>query len=77
LADYPTIEDIKKNLDLLIPEYNLPLPAFSAKKREGKRSYDAARKGKIISEDKLMRTHGYEILSYEFPLLQIEVNVGS
>jgi tRNA pseudouridine55 synthase len=76
-VEAPTLAEIKRKLDKLIPEYLLPLPAFSAKKREGKRSYDAARKGNIIEEDKLMRTHSYEILKYEFPLLQIKVDVGS
>jgi hypothetical protein len=28
----PTLKEIKKKLDLLIPEYELPLTMFSAKK---------------------------------------------
>lgn len=75
-VEAPTLPEITRKLDKLIPEYLLPLPAFSAKKREGKRSYESARKGNIIEENKLMKTHNYEILRYEFPLLQIKVTVG-
>ena len=72
-VEAPAISEIKRKLDKLIPEYELPLPAFSAKKREGKRSYHAARAGNIIEENKLMKTHSYEILKYEFPLLKIKL----
>ena len=77
LADMPSLDEIKKKLDQLIPEYELPLPAFSAKKRAGKSSYHEARAGNIIEENKIMRTNGYEILNYEFPLLELKIDVGS
>jgi len=64
-------------LDKLIPAYELPLPAFSAKKIAGKKSYDDARAGIIREENKVMKTHSYEIISYDFPLLQIKIDVGS
>ncbi len=73
----PTLAEIEKKLQKLIPEYELPLPAFSAKKRAGKRSYHDAREWNIIEENKLMKTNGYEILSYDFPLLQLKLDVGS
>ena len=76
-VEAPILAEITKKLDKLIPEYELPLPAFSAKKREGKRSYDEARAGNIIEENKVMRIHWYEILKYDFPILQIKVDVGS
>jgi len=41
----PNIQLIKNKLQSLLPEYNLPIPAFSAKKKDGKRSYTLARKG--------------------------------
>jgi tRNA U55 pseudouridine synthase TruB len=40
----PSLEDIREKLSLLIPTYELPLPAFSAKKKDGKRLYQLARK---------------------------------
>lgn len=76
-VEAPSLWEIKKKLDKLIPEYSLPLPAFSAKKRAGKKSYDEARAGNIIEENKVMKVHSYEIVKYEFPILQIKVDVGS
>ncbi|MEI7558930.1 MAG: hypothetical protein WCJ45_09525 [bacterium] len=76
-VEAPTLGEITKKLDKLIPEYELPLPAFSAKKIAGKRSYDDAREGKIREETKVMKVQKYYILKYEFPLLQIQIDVGS
>ncbi len=76
-VEAPTLAEIKKKLDSLIPEYALPLPAFSAKKREGKRSYHDARAWNIIEENKVMKVQKYEILRYDFPLLQLKIDVGS
>jgi RNA polymerase primary sigma factor len=49
-VEAPTLGEIKKKLDSLIPEHELPLPAFSAKKIAGKKSYDDARAGNIREE---------------------------
>lgn len=76
-VEAPSISEITRKLDQLIPSYELPLPAFSAKKREGKASYTDARAGNIIEENKVMKVHWYEILDYTFPLLQLKLNVGS
>lgn len=73
----PILAEIKKQLDKIIPEYELPLPAFSAKKIAGKKSYDDARSGNIREENKVMKVHSYEILNYDFPLLQLKLHVGS
>ena len=76
-VEAPTISEIERKLQKLIPEYELPLPAFNAKKRAGKRFYHDARAGNIIEEHKLMKTNGYEIIQYKFPLLQLKLDVGS
>jgi tRNA pseudouridine55 synthase len=76
-VDAPVLAEITRKLDLLIPSYELPLPAFSAKKTDGKKSYDDARAGNIIEANKVMKVHGYEIVNYAFPLLQLKLNVGS
>lgn len=73
----PVIAEITRKLDQLIPSCELPLPAFSAKKTAGKKSYTAARAGDIIVENKIMKVHGYEIVNYDFPLLQLKLDVGS
>ncbi len=76
-VEAPTLNEIERKLQKLIPEYELPLPAFSAKKRAGKRSYHDARTGNIIEENKVMKTNSYEIINYNFPLLQVKIDVGS
>ena len=71
------IEDIKSKLDSIIPEYELPLTPFSAKKKDWKKLYDLARKWEQIIENRLMKTYGYEVLDYKFPELKLRLDVGS
>ena len=73
----PKLEEINEKLSSLIPEYELPLPAFSAKKKEGKRLYRLARSGQEISEKRVMKVQSFEILEYVFPLLRLRLAVGS
>lgn len=72
-----SLEEIKLKLDLIIPEYELPLTPFSAKKKDWKKLYDLARKWEQIIENRLMKTYGYEILDYDFPQLKLKLDVGS
>lgn len=76
-VEAPMLSEIERKLQKLIPEYELPLPAFSAKKRAGRRSYHDARAGNIIEENKVMKVQKYEILKYDFPILQLKLDVGS
>ena len=76
-VEAPTLGEIQKKLDKLIPECELPLPAFSAKKIAWKKSYDDAREWTIREENKVMKVQKYEILSYDFPILQLKLDVGS
>lgn len=71
------LEDIKQRLDSIIPECELPLTPFSAKKKDWKKLYDLARKGEQIIENRLMKTYWYEILDYQFPQLKLKLDVGS
>ncbi|MBO4203558.1 tRNA pseudouridine synthase B [bacterium] len=73
----PTLTEIETKLSSLIPAHELPLPAFSAKKKEGKRLYQLARKGKTVTETKIMNIQKFEILEYQFPLLKLSLDVGS
>jgi tRNA pseudouridine55 synthase len=73
----PTHEEIEDKLQSLIPVQELPLPAFSAKKKEGKRLYQLARSGQEISESRMMKVHSFEILEYTFPRLRVRLAVGS
>ena len=71
------MEDIKSKLDSIIPEYELPLTPFSAKKKDWKKLYDLARKWEQIIENRLMKTYGYEVMDYNFPELKLRLDVGS
>lgn len=73
----PSLEQIDDLLQGLIPEYELPLPAFSAKKKDGKRLYKMARSGKEISETKIMKLKSFDILDYQFPEVSLRLEVGS
>ncbi len=73
----PSLEDITKKLDLLIPEYELPLTMFSAKKRNWKKLYELAREGIDLGLKQTMKVNSYEILDYNFPILTLKLNVGS
>ena len=55
----------------------MPVPAFSAKKIKGKHSYDLAREGQLIQQDKEMIFDQVEILQYQFPLIDLELTVWS
>ena len=71
------IEQIKEKLDSIIPEWELPLTPFSAKKKDGKKLYELARNGHQIIENKPMKTYWYEVLEYIFPILKLKLDVWS
>lgn len=73
----PSLKNIKEKLNLLIPEYELPLTMFSAKKRNWKKLYELARKGVDLKLKQTMKVNSYEILDYNFPILKLKLNVGS
>lgn len=73
----PTIEQIKEKLESIIPQWELPLTPFSAKKKNWKKLYELARQWEQIIENKIMKIHWYEILDYSFPLLELKLNVWS
>lgn len=74
---HPDQVSIEEKLSSLIPEKELPLTPFSAKKIEGKKMYELARDGQILTEKRIMKTFEYSVLSYNFPLLTIHIHVGS
>lgn len=73
----PSLAQLQKTWETLIPSAELPLPAFSAKKKQGKRLYQLARKGETLAEKKRMKIHHIELLDYHFPLLKLRLTVGS
>jgi tRNA pseudouridine55 synthase len=71
------IEQIKEKLDSIIPEWELPLTPFSAKKKDWKKLYKLARNWNQIIENNIMKTYWYEILEYNFPTLKLKLDVWS
>lgn len=73
----PDLDKLKKNLDSLIPESNLPLTPFSAKKKDGKKLYELARAGEVVNEFRIMKVDSYRIDEYNFPVMKIRLDVWS
>lgn len=73
----PSLEEIKEKLDLLIPEYELPLTMFSAKKLKWKKLYELARQWIDLHLTQVMKVNSYEILDYNFSILKLKLNVWS
>lgn len=73
----PQVEHLSSLMDSLIPSSVLPLPPFSAKKKNWQKLYDLARKGKAVEETKEMFVSAYRLISYDFPFLSFSVSVGA
>jgi tRNA pseudouridine55 synthase len=73
----PTQATITSHLDSIIWTHDLPLTPFSAKKVDGKKLYEYAREWKPIFLTVPMTIYGYKILDYVFPLLKVQLHVGS
>jgi tRNA pseudouridine55 synthase len=76
-CEAPSLDKIKDKLQSLLPLFNLPVPAFSAKKKNWKRSYELARKGQQELSYKEMKIYGFQVLEYNFPVLKISLDVWS
>lgn len=73
----PTIKQIQLFCDSLLWVHDIPLTPFSAKKVDGKKLYEYARKGDPIHKSVPMNVLSYEIIDYSFPQLTISFSVGS
>jgi tRNA pseudouridine55 synthase len=80
IATHPTREDIERACDQFRGGYLQTAPAFSAKKIDGKRLYELARKGKadaIVLPQKQVTITELAITAYEWPTLSFTVSCGS
>ncbi len=77
LISAPSQQEIEKHLTSIIWTHILPLTPFSAKKRKGKKLYEYAREGNPVCIDIPMEVISYEILKYDFPFLELKIEVGS
>ncbi|HCB51140.1 TPA: hypothetical protein DEP21_00940 [Patescibacteria group bacterium] len=73
----PSQVEIEQKLSTLLPEKELPLTPFSAKKKDGKKLYELARSGHVLTETRVMKTLDTKLLSYTFPTIQLSLHVGS
>ncbi|MDD5732023.1 MAG: tRNA pseudouridine(55) synthase TruB [Patescibacteria group bacterium] len=74
----PTRKDVKKVLEMFMGEINQVPPIYSAKKVDGVRAYQLARKGKKVKlKENKIKIYKIKIVSYKFPFLKIKVNCGS
>lgn len=77
VSEKPTQEQVLEVLQSLVPTALLPIPSFSAKKKDGKRLYETARKGVVHEEMKQMDIHEIQLLEYSFPYVKIRCFVWS
>jgi len=73
----PTQEQIQQALKKLIPQAELPLTMFSAKKVNWKKLYELARQWINLNLKQKMKINSFEILDYNFPKLTLKLNVWS
>jgi len=76
--DAPSRVALERSLDGLRGEVELPIPAASAVKIEGRRAYRLHRQGVAVEmPTRLMRVHELELLSYADGMARLDLLVGS
>lgn len=70
----PTEEEIKKALDFFQGNIKQTPPMFSAKKVNGKKLYELARKGIEIERKEIEITVKTEFISYQYPYLELRIS---
>lgn len=69
----PTLEEILSALKQFQGEVDQIPPMFSAKKRQGKKLYELARKGQEVEREAVKITLKSEFLSYNYPYLHLRI----
>jgi tRNA pseudouridine55 synthase len=73
----PTRAAIETELQSFVGEIDQVPPQFSAAHVGGRRAYDLARRGEEVAlQPRRVRIDGIDVLSYAYPLLEIEVRCG-
>ncbi|MFA5358710.1 MAG: tRNA pseudouridine(55) synthase TruB [Patescibacteria group bacterium] len=74
----PSLDEIKKTINVFIGRQQQIPPMFSAKKIGGKKLYDLARAGKEIERaPSEIEIFSIKILEYSYPILKINVHCSS
>lgn len=69
----PTLDAIESTLAKFQGDIEQIPPMFSAKKVQGKKLYELARKGQVIERKAVLVNVSIELISYEYPYLKIKV----
>lgn len=78
LEKIPEIDIIKNEINKFVGEFEQMPPIFSAKKINGRKAYEFARQGiKIDLKPKKIKIYKLDILSYQWPYLELRANVSS
>ena len=76
-ATPPTAEAVAAVLPRFVGQVLQRPPAFSAMKVSGRRAYDLARGGaEVVLQPRPVNIYGVELLSYEWPTLQLRIDCG-
>jgi len=71
-------DEVKKTLQRFIGEQDQLPPMFSAKKINGKKLYELARKGKtVVRQSARINIYNIELLKYKWPTLEIKIKCSS
>lgn len=70
----PTLDEIKEALKSFQGTILQVPPMFSAKKKDGKKLYELARQGKEVEREPVQVTVHTELLSYEYPYLDLRIS---
>jgi tRNA pseudouridine55 synthase len=77
-APRPARGDVARALGAFVGDILQVPPQFSAVNVAGRRAHSLARRGKTVTlEPRQVRVHRIEMLSYEFPDLELEIECGS
>lgn len=69
----PTLEDLQRVLDQFQGEISQIPPMFSAKKIQGKKLYELARKGQIVERKACLVRCAITLESYAYPLVKLHI----
>jgi tRNA pseudouridine55 synthase len=73
----PDSATVAARLGEMIGEIDQVPPTYSAAKVSGRRAYDLARQGREVDlQPRRVRIYGIDVLSYEYPRLELEVLCG-
>lgn len=70
----PSLEEIEQALESFQGTIEQIPPMYSAKKKQGKKLYELARKGQEVERDPVQITVKTRLIRYNYPILELEVD---